>query len=138
MKLWNVLSVAALGTLFAVGCSASSTGTTDAGPEGGTGTDTGGAKDTGGTTDGAKTDTGGGTVDAPMDCATCQKEACKDQQAACAADETKLKGCNDLITCMNACSDEACANKCITESSSTEGKALIQCIIDKCTEACSG
>ena len=129
MKLWNVLSVAALGTLFAVGCSSTTTTTTD----GGTTSDTGAKTDTG-----TATDTGTKTDGAVEDCPTCQKNQCATEQAACSADATKLKGCNDLITCINACSDATCANACVSASTSTEGKDLVTCIFDKCATACGG
>jgi hypothetical protein len=138
MKLWNVTSAVALGALFVFGCSVESTPSTDGGTSE-TGTDTGAKVDTGTATDtGTMTTDTGMAGETGMDCATCQKEQCKTEQAACQADMTKLKGCNDLIMCINGCSDTACANKCISDSMSTEGKALLACVQDKCAAACGG
>lgn len=135
MKLWNVLSVAALGTLFVVGCSSTTTTTTDGGVS-----DTGGVKDTGSPADtGTAADTSGTTdTGGTMTCEDCQKTQCASEAAACSADADKLKGCNDLISCINACSDTACANACISASTSAEGKAFIGCVSDKCATACGG
>jgi hypothetical protein len=74
----------------------------------------------------------------PLSCLECQKTYCAAEMAACQADMYKLKGCNDLISCINSCSDAVCANKCITDSPSSEGKALVLCVQEKCAEACSG
>lgn len=135
MKLWNVTSAIAMGALFVFGCSVESTSPTT---DGGTTTDA--AKtDTGVATDTGTAPTDTGTVaDAPLDCMTCQTTLCKAEQDACQADAAKLKGCNDLVTCINACTDAACANKCISDSMSAEGKALLTCVQEKCAEACSG
>ena len=137
MKLWNVTSAVALGALFVFGCSVESTSPTT---DGGTTTDTGTKVDTGtGTTDTGTAVTDTGTAgETGMDCAGCQASQCKTEQDACMSDMTKLKGCNDLIMCINACSDTACANACISSSMSTEGKALLSCVQDKCAAACGG
>ncbi len=136
MKLWNVTSAVAMGALFVFGCSVESTSPTT---DGGTTTDaaktdTGVATDTGTAT----TDTGTPSDTGPMSCADCQKTQCATEQAACQADMTKLKGCNDLVMCINACTDAACANKCISDSTSAEGKALLSCVQGKCADACAG
>lgn len=57
---------------------------------------------------------------------------------ACQADMVALKKCNDLITCINGCSDTACSDKCVAGSSSTEGKALLECVTTKCKAECEG
>jgi hypothetical protein len=122
MKLWNVTSAIAMGALFVFGCSVESTSpTTD-----------------GGTTDtGAKTDTGTATTDTGNPCVTCQQTKCATEVDNCKKPENN-KGCNDLIMCINACKDEACINACISDSMSTAGKDLFQCVIDKCATECSG
>lgn len=71
-------------------------------------------------------------------CEECVATTCGAEQAACRKDPAALKGCNDLITCINACSDADCANKCIADSTSAEGKALVGCVVDKCSVACGG
>lgn len=146
MKLWNVLSVAALGTLFVVGCSSTTTTTTD----GGTTSDTGTVKDTGSTTDtGSVTDSGGTTdTGGAVTCEQCQKDAqnkdtgaCKDQVAACSTSTDVAKGCNDLFSCVSACTDVACQNACISASTSDPGKALLNCVITQCFDTgkpCAG
>lgn len=74
----------------------------------------------------------------PTDCESCQKTYCSSEINACQASDAALKGCNALITCINSCSDDACANKCITDSTSVAGKELVACIYDKCIDACGG
>jgi hypothetical protein len=136
MKLWNVTSAIAMGALFVFGCSVESGPTTDAGST----TDTGAKTDTGtATTDTgtATTDTGTATGDSGNPCVTCQQTKCATEQEECKKPENN-KGCNDLITCINACPDKACADKCVTDSTSTAGKALLQCVIDKCATECTG
>lgn len=143
MKLLKVLSVAVLGTLLAVGCTVT---TTETSGDGGTsGTDSG-VKDTGspGTDSGAKpdtnttTDTGGG-----MTCEACQTAAtsaggkCEAETKACSTSAASA-GCKALIDCLNACSDATCQNKCITDSTSAEGKAFVNCIFTECATACGG
>jgi hypothetical protein len=137
MKLWNVTSAVALGALFVFGCSVESTPSTDGGTTE-TGTDTGAKVDTGTmvTDTGTMAETSG---DAPAgDCKTCQMTKCSAEQMACQASADKLKGCNDLITCINACPDTACGDKCISDSMSTEGKALLSCVLEKCASECGG
>ena len=133
MKLLKVLLVAVLGTLLAVGCTVTTTDSTD----GGTVADTGAKVDTGSTGTDAGKDTATVVPDAPETCEGCQKSKCATEMAAC-QDPANTKGCNDLITCVNACKDAACANACITSSSSTAAKAYCQCVIDNCETACSG
>lgn len=136
MKLWNVTSAVALGALFAFGCSVengtpSTDGGTDTGAVGGdTGvkTDTGPAGDTGTVTD------TGMTAETGMKCAVCQATQCKAEEDACKASAATLKGCNDLGACLSKCTDDACANKCVTDSMSAEGKALLTCFIAKCKD----
>lgn len=144
MKLWNVTSAVALGALFVFGCSVETTpGTTDGGTtDGATDSakvDTGTATDTGpGATDTGTPPTTEGGVDAGDACKMCQEITCKPEQDACRADMMKLQGCNDLIKCMNACTDTACQNACISSSMSSEGKALLSCVQMKCASACGG
>jgi hypothetical protein len=70
-------------------------------------------------------------------CSDCQKGQCGAEQVACQATPEALKGCNDLIMCINACPDTPCADACIAKGSA-EGKALLDCVQSKCAEACSG
>ena len=134
MKLLKVLSVAVFGTLLAVGCTVT---TTDSTTDGGTVADTGAKTDTAVKTDTGPVVTETGTPDAEMTCESCQKTKCATEQAAC-ADPANTKGCNDLITCVNGCSDSACANACVSASTSTAGKAYLQCVIDNCATECGG
>lgn len=72
----------------------------------------------------------------PVDCETCQRDRCGAQIDACRATDATVKGCNALITCINACPDTTCQNKCISDSTSTEGKALVECVVTKCADFC--
>lgn len=135
MKLWNVTSAIAMGALFVFGCSVESTSPTT---DGGTTTDaaktdTGVATDTGT----APTDTGTPMTDSGNPCVTCQTTKCAAEQDACKTAEAN-PGCNALISCINACSDVDCANKCVSDSMSTEGKALLTCVQMNCATECSG
>lgn len=142
MKLLNILSITVMGTLFAVGCSSTTTITNDGGTDGGTNTgDTGTKTDTGTVkTDSATTgDTGPG----PVACTDCQEVYCAEQNAACST-AAAIEGCNNLITCIQDCSkldagateQNMCANKCVTDSTSAEGKALVACMVD-CSKTCT-
>jgi len=141
MKLWNVLSVAAIGTLFVVGCSSTTTTVTDGGPTGdtGTATDTGAKVDTGPATDTGPvaTDSGSCTEDGGSACATCQLCKCNAEVTACSTTAAN-PGCKALFDCMAACADAACQNTCVTNSKSAEGKALVGCVVDNCVSECSG
>jgi len=143
MKLLNILSITVMGTLFAVGCSSTTTVTNDGGTEGGTNTgDTGTKTDTGTVkTDSATT---GDTGPAPVACTDCQEVYCAEQTAACSKDASTVEGCNNLITCIQGCGkldagaseQNACANKCVTDSPSTEGKDLVACMVE-CGKTCT-
>jgi len=74
----------------------------------------------------------------PTDCESCQKTYCSSEINACQASDAAIKGCNDLIMCINSCPDDVCANKCVSDSTSAEGKALVTCVYGKCIEACGG
>ena len=138
MKLLNILSIAAFGTLIAAGCSASSVTTTDGGTDGSTATDTGTKTDSG-TTDSAKTDTNvGETPDPEKVCNDCVMSKCGTELTACGADMTTQKACQDLITCLVSCTTAACQDACISDSMSQPAKDLVQCIyIDKCKMECT-
>ncbi len=145
MKLLKVLSVAALGTLFAVGCTVT---TTDSAGDGGTTvTDSGAKTDSGSTkTDSGSTatDSGSSATDSGDACETCQVNAtsaggkCEAEAKACSASADASAGCKALFDCINACADNACANKCVSDSTSAEGKAILNCLISECSTACGG
>jgi hypothetical protein len=92
----------------------------------------------GGTWTTADVETCGAPPPPPPDCETCQRDKCAAEQAACTATDAARKGCNDLINCLTACTDADCQNRCITDSTSAEGKDLIMCIVDNCSGVCSG
>lgn len=139
MKLLNILAITAIGTLFAAGCSSTTTITnTDGGADSATGdsgkTDTGKA-DTGTT----PTDTGSDAGDPEAICKACVESKCSAELAACNASTTAAAGCKALIDCLVACTTAECQNACINDSMSTEGKNFVNCVyVDKCQMECTG
>ena len=81
-------------------------------------------------------DTGSLDVAETLGCAECQQELCRDEQLACQSDAA-ASACNALIDCINKCPDAACSNACL-DAGNPEGRALVQCVVDKCADACSG
>jgi hypothetical protein len=70
-------------------------------------------------------------------CNDCVMNRCDRQVDACQMPAAS-DGCNALIDCLNNCDTAECQNECITSSTSSEGKDLIQCVVNECYDQCSG
>lgn len=78
--------------------------------------------------------TGGGTTDGGMDCQTCTETNCKSDLDSCQANAD----CKKLVDCANACTDDACVQKCIADNSAGVAAftPLATCIQTKCATEC--
>ncbi|MGZ3419382.1 MAG: hypothetical protein ACXWUG_30355 [Polyangiales bacterium] len=111
-------------------------------------TDTGSADDTALTDDTATDDTGSidddtGTIEDtridPPDttgdpCGDCVSTSCGSEGSACFSDTA----CTDLVDCLSACSDDACASACMTAHPSPVYDAFLGCVSAKCSAPCGG
>ncbi len=119
------------------GAAGSGTGATGGGGTGGTGTGgtsaTGGAAGSasGGAAGGGGVAGGGGNT-----CVTCIQTNCGTELAACSSNADCLK----IVQCAAACSDQACADACVTANpgGKTAWDAVDACGAAKCATECGG
>jgi hypothetical protein len=72
----------------------------------------------------------------PADCDACVRAMCPAERKACERDPMTLAACTRLFDCLKACTSTECQNKCISDSTSIEGKEFLQCVVEKCPDVC--
>lgn len=122
------------GTGGAAGSSSGGSGGSSTGGTGGSAT--GGMAGMGGMATGgmAGMGTGGAAGGTGNDCITCMTTNCATELGACQSNAD----CAKIVTCAAACTDQACADKCITDNPNgkTAWDAVEACGTTKCATEC--
>ncbi len=118
------------------GAAGSSSGGSGGSATGGTGgSATGGMAGMGGSATGGSAGMGGAAGGTGNDCVTCMQTNCATELGACVANAD----CAKIVQCAGACTDQACADKCITDNPNgkTDWDAVEACGTTKCATECT-
>jgi hypothetical protein len=96
---------------------------------------TGGSIGSGGS-GGSGGEAGGDTGGSAATCDSCAQQSCEAELAAC----SDSSACQPWLTCLMACSDQACAEACNLQNvgAAAMQAAIYACLCSSCDDACSG